>query len=550
MLCCGIFTVHTAFALLVGMGIWDDGYITLASARTFAETGRIAVTPVSETVEAATSPMWFLIMAGVHRLGITGMYSFHLAAQLLAGCCAAVGVVLFYRLIRPTAPAYAWQISLTVFLAAAFITETVNGMEMTLLVDVVLAIAVGLRDQGDQEAWPSVSLVLLAAAIPWIRIECGAYALLGFLGIWWLSRRRRSAIALAASVLSSLALLTATRFLIFGSVLPNSILAKRWPPYMPDFDPHNPSMMVAWTANAAGRLILPLYVLVPSALIFGLALRLTGRRLRETLSEQRSLAKNREWGAALSFSLAYSLGVVGFDVFVSPNIANPAGRMELCAIPLLIASALMIAPVTGSRRPLAARSKAAVVGVLAILIPGFFPCQYGTALVLEYSPDKRIHDIMAIVPRFGTSIEHVRQLLGLPKIRAIFGDIGYPSFCCEKIEVLDAAMLASRELAEHGPSRLPEYLREQDADIITAYPGFGALVGIFSIPYLRERYTPIVIEEVLYYLRNDHYRALSSSCQKTGVGEVSPLYAKPFSGPPADLEYIHNLGLSQLCGLR
>jgi hypothetical protein len=40
---------------LVGIRAWDDGAITLAYSRTFAETGRIALTSVSETVEGYSS---------------------------------------------------------------------------------------------------------------------------------------------------------------------------------------------------------------------------------------------------------------------------------------------------------------------------------------------------------------------------------------------------------------------------------------------------------------------------------------------------------------
>ncbi|MDH6244144.1 hypothetical protein M2432_001786 [Mycobacterium sp. OTB74] len=38
--------VHLAIALAVGAESWDDGYITLSFARTFAETGHFALTPM------------------------------------------------------------------------------------------------------------------------------------------------------------------------------------------------------------------------------------------------------------------------------------------------------------------------------------------------------------------------------------------------------------------------------------------------------------------------------------------------------------------------
>ena len=135
-----VFAVHTVIALMVGEVAWDDGYITLAFARTFAETGHIGLTPVSETVEGATSPLWFLLMAGIYKLGVTSFYGFHFASQLVAALCAAGAAVLLYRLIRPYAPAAAWWIAFVLMMLGPFRTETTNGMEMTLLCVVVLGI--------------------------------------------------------------------------------------------------------------------------------------------------------------------------------------------------------------------------------------------------------------------------------------------------------------------------------------------------------------------------------------------------------------------------
>src|SRR3981081_777712 len=49
----------------VGRGAWDDGAITLAFSKTFAQTGRISLTPLSEQVEGFSSLSWFVINAGI-----------------------------------------------------------------------------------------------------------------------------------------------------------------------------------------------------------------------------------------------------------------------------------------------------------------------------------------------------------------------------------------------------------------------------------------------------------------------------------------------------
>lgn len=58
---------HIGIALFTGTYGWDDGAITLAFARTFADPGHIALTPGSEVVEGFSSPLWFLLAAAGDR---------------------------------------------------------------------------------------------------------------------------------------------------------------------------------------------------------------------------------------------------------------------------------------------------------------------------------------------------------------------------------------------------------------------------------------------------------------------------------------------------
>jgi hypothetical protein len=77
-----LMTFLTAF--LVRANAWDDGAITLAYSRTFAATGRIALTAVSEQVEGSSSTEWFLINALISLLR-PEFEGAILAAQLMAG---------------------------------------------------------------------------------------------------------------------------------------------------------------------------------------------------------------------------------------------------------------------------------------------------------------------------------------------------------------------------------------------------------------------------------------------------------------------------------
>ena len=57
------FAALTAVCLLIGDNGWDDGAITLAFSRTFAQDGLIALTRHSEVVEGFSSVSWFLLNA-------------------------------------------------------------------------------------------------------------------------------------------------------------------------------------------------------------------------------------------------------------------------------------------------------------------------------------------------------------------------------------------------------------------------------------------------------------------------------------------------------
>ena len=235
-----VLVAHLAIALAVGVQAWDDGFITLAFSRTFAETGQISLTPVSEQVEGATSPLWFLMMAGVYKAFAPNFYWFHFVSQCVAAVCSAAAAVLFYRLIRPAAPGAAWWITLLVFLLGPIRSETGNGMEMSLLCLVVLGILVLLQDDDGRYWW---SLALLAALVPWIRLEATGYVGAGIIAVWVLSspRNRRSLVAMIVASFASVAVLVVVRYAVFGTVLfTNTMIAKQMPPYSP------PHLSPAW----------------------------------------------------------------------------------------------------------------------------------------------------------------------------------------------------------------------------------------------------------------------------------------------------------------
>lgn len=181
------------------------------------------------------------------------------AAQLWTGIFAAIGAGILFTMLRKAGPVPAAVISALVFCYGLFLNETMNGMEMTALAVAALAIA-GLLGGSPQRVWPVIAL--FAALVPWIRIEAAAYVVAGAVVMLLCGRGRRHAYVVLSAVVVSLVVMTAMRLAIFDDVLPNTVAAKRHPPYTGD--------LTILERISRSRTVVQglLYVLAPAAVLF------------------------------------------------------------------------------------------------------------------------------------------------------------------------------------------------------------------------------------------------------------------------------------------
>jgi len=554
-----VLVAHLAIALAVGLEAWDDGFITLSFSRTFAETGHIGLTPVSEQVEGATSPLWFLLMAGVYSVGVTSFYWFHFASQLVTAACAAGTAVLFYRLIRPAAPRAAWWITLLVFLLGPIRSETGNGMEMTLLCLVVLGIMVLLRD-ADDRYWKS--LALLAAIVPWIRLEATGYVGAGVVAVWIFSspRNRRSLVAMLVASVASVGLLVLARYLIFGTVLfTNTMIAKQMPPYSPPYP--SPAW---WGQQLYGWVFEPVVTVLPAVVIFLILLRVTGQRLRYKAARLKSLALARDVPLLISFSLGYAAAFFAFTIVFGANIFTLPGRMGMSALIVLVVAAVnSVSLPYPNRRPLGAGSKLAIAGFLLVPCVGFIAVDsigigMRVAQLVSDSPEVKVLSFSAFRAN-GQAMERIRVLLDLPQIAVLVTDVGQPGLCCEKIEILDLGLLTNRELTKTGWEGFPTYLREQSPDLIQLHASFTEESGITKDAYFIDHYVPIFVDLSMFYVRRDHYEKLKGKCVFGNAPKYyffnggEPLTSQK-SGPAdsalhVDKNYLNSLNMKEYCRL-
>lgn len=554
-----VFGLHLAIVLAVGAESWDDGYITLSFARTFAETGHFGLTPVSEQVEGATSPLWLLLMAAIHVAGVTGFYWFHLASQVAAAICAAVAAALFFRLIQPAGLRIAWWVTLLVFLLGPVRSETGNGMEMSLLCVVVLGIMLLLRSD-DARRW--IWLSALAALIPWIRLEATGYIVAGVLGVWLFSPRgsRRPLVAVMVSAIASSVALAVVRHQIFGTYfLTNTMLAKQLPPYSPPF----PSA-AWWEQQVHGLIIEPVVTALPAIVIFLILIRLAGQKLRHKMARLKDLAFARDVPMLVSFGLSYAFAFFVFTAVFGANTFTLPGRMGMSALLVLVVAAVNSVSIPESAHgPLRRPMRLAVAGLFLVPCIGLIAYDsLGMAMrvaqLASHSQQVKVLSFSAF-RKNGEAMERVRVALGEPKLTVMMTDVGQPALCCRNLEILDLGLLANRELTKTGWSGFPQYLRSRQPDLIQLHSSFTQESGLDEDDYFRDNYVPVFVDPSLFYLRKDLYERLDGQCAFGGApdhyffngGEplTSQVDEPADSSLRVDKEYLNSLNMREYCHL-
>lgn len=516
------FLLHVVVVSVVRDRGWDDGAITMAFADTFAHTGRISITPSSEVVEGFSSPFWLLVLAGVYRtlpLGFDGMI---LAAQLLAALCAALGATLLWSLLRPFLPRTAILLSIAVFAYAPFLLETANGMEMTALSAVTLAI-LRLVARPQPRTWPILSLAALA---PWIRLEAGGYVLAAAVAMIVLSRDRRRAGALIVGAVTSLLALTVARLVIFDSVVPNTILAKRWPVY--------------GSETPVQHFVIPAldfaYALAPGVLlaVAAVGLRVPAFRLARI--------RNRALHRVVAYIAGYLVAVGIFNIAIGYNWGYH-GRMEQSVIALAVVLAVYLAP--AAARPLDSLRRLAPV-LLAMSVLTVFGVFVGEEKMTRSWPVGRADDTTpASIAQTARALDEIRDRLGLATMSVLLPDIGGSALCCRQLQILDLGMLASSQLAREGYDAAGRYVEATRPDAIVD-PAWGAGSTIYDTEYFRDHYVPVAFGDEWIYLQQKHFAHLRSQCSWISVDEAKPLWYNPDGYTEA---YLRRLGDIDICRL-
>ena len=233
---------------------WDDSAITLGFSRTFAYTGRIEPTPGSGIVEGYSTTLWMLLMAAVAKV-ISSPVWLLAFAKISTLVLNLINVVLIRYWFG------SWTTETLANLVAGIVGstlmfyETINGMETPLIMTLVLVMLV---------LFPKAS----RAGRFWYIVAGCALLLMRWEAAWLLApfvlaerNRRRAMLPALCWTLLFLASNLA-RWLYFGDLLPNTVVAKRHFPYSA------PSLRLA----VLNRLLEPALILYSCKLLLALLL--------------------------------------------------------------------------------------------------------------------------------------------------------------------------------------------------------------------------------------------------------------------------------------
>jgi hypothetical protein len=507
-----------AFSLVLGLlGLkdgWDDGAITAAFSRTFADTGIIALTPLSPQVEGFSSLSWFFLLSLCHPFANT-VSTYLIWMKVLSALFFFLSVIVFLALCRRFVGDRALSYFAT-WLMAFSITpfyEAFNGMEMNLALFLFLVLIHILTSSYDRRiqlisAWIVASLFLAT------RFEA-PFALVAFLIGCALGRTSKPKCP-DLSFLSTLFLLCCVSFVgielwrqhTFGLWMPNTVYAKLWWPYQPQH--HSWRGLVNSRANATVEVVVVLFApLLVTLVVF---------------ARTRLWTRNRPAIVIHPIVGTLALATILFGVIFGKNLGH-RGRMTEYLIPF----AVIFLVVTLKKF---SRSESELRAALLVIAAFHFVLWGGVVNRLAHKGDGVP---IAKFEKEGLAAEDIRTALHRDSLTILIPDVGGASLCCNNLRVLDIALLTNPVLALEGYNHLEAYFASNRPDVVEVHEAWAIASGVYDKGLL-DRYSLVQVHDVPLFVRNDLYSQLLSlnSGRLRTVGQLPTCFGTSYE----DQEYL------------
>jgi hypothetical protein len=238
-----VYVLRVGLSSSVGFAsaLFDDAMISMTYARTFAQTGELVWFPGAPRVEGFTNPLWTLLMAGMHRIGLEGS-SAQLTVMLL-GCGLVLIAALLVAMTMQTVLGHS-RFALVASCIAGGTTPflypltywTLGGMEVGLLAVCSLGILFGgfraMATGASKAAKRAALAVASVSAVVGIltRLDFALIAIvLGFLFIVWresLGTTRTVFLGYIVPVFAAVLLVLISQKIYYGDYLPNTYYLK------------------------------------------------------------------------------------------------------------------------------------------------------------------------------------------------------------------------------------------------------------------------------------------------------------------------------------
>lgn len=480
----------------VGIYGWDDGAITLAFAKTFAATGRIALTPASETVEGFSSPAWFALNAALARLNPSFEQAIALS-QAAAGLFLGAALLFAWLLGRAISLHRDTTLAVLVILAlfGPAVAEIANGMEMTLHAASGLALiyAIHARKAGGWIAFAAI--VFLASRFEAMVYYAGIVAPL----LW--ERRYRAFVVLVIMGLAIVGLQLALRYAVLGELVPNTIYAKMHPPYT------FPGIAGLWNRVRGGMEVV--MALLPLVLGTAAALAASPRLRADWRAQLRPPSRIAPWVIRL---LAPIVTITLF-AFVTGKNWGYTGRMSFLALPcgLLLTGMLFDRLRTDAAAAGQSRARVALVtGPVMIIALSWIQSArppLGVALQTmgggQAALDAAIEINPATYRKTGLAAERIRRMAGLKTLVLLTADVGGVGLCCSAIRVVDTGLLTNHQLAHEGLQSFPQLFARERPHVLELHLGWAEALNIYENPAFLASYQPALVNNTRFFVRQD-----------------------------------------------
>jgi hypothetical protein len=519
------------FSLLIGLyqltGSWDDGAITAAYSRTFADTRLIALTPISPQGEGFSSLSWFFLLTLGHAFG-HGPSGYLIWMKLIAALFFFLSLLVFYCLSnqflgsRNLAAFSTWILAFSI----TPLYETFNGMEMNLSLFLFLFLTYILISNFQ----PTVRFLLgwMAASLFIVTRFEAPYMLLGLFVGCLFSREAESKCpkvptplfiwTLSLASFGSFMVMELWRHSTFGIWMPNTVYAKLWWPYQPS---HTWNGMLASRGGATLEIVVVLFA--PLLVIFLLvACNRFSFRVRIGLVSIHRLV------------LSLALCALLFGLIFGKNLGH-RGRMIESLLPFLVLLLVTLVATLCSNK---SELRLAFLTIAALHF-GFWSVN---AILLVHRGNG------VPIDRFsneGLASDDVRQLLHQDTLTIMIPDVGGSALCCNTLRILDLALLTNPILARQGYSHFATYFELNRPDVVVAHEGWAEASNIYSGGLLRD-YSLVEARSVRMFVRNDLYSELLSE----NAGELHHVDDLPFclGGSAADQKFSREKGSCLLLG--